>query len=304
VTRLTACLPAGWMMTKVKAKGQTVGETLGKFASRFEKISEMPCLDAQVLLAYFLDRPRSWVLAHPEVQLTENQQTALESLVVRFEQGEPLPYILGNWEFFDLQFDITPDVLIPRPETELLVERGIDWLKQQGRNGQELLILDIGTGSGCIAISLAVNVPGLSITATDLSPDALRVANANAKKMNVSDRITFLESDLFLNPLIPGSFSLVVANPPYIPTKTLCKTNVYDHEPTLALDGGIDGMALIRRILQELPNRLIPSGLLLMEIEASEGSSVLSLARSVFPEARINLHKDLAGHDRLLEVQV
>jgi release factor glutamine methyltransferase len=122
--------------------------------------------------------------------------------------------------------------------------------------------------------------------------------------MDVSACITFLEADLFSNPLIPAYFSLIVANPPYISTKTLHKIPVYRREPTLALDGGSDGLALIRRILAEAPDRLISGGLLLIEIEASEGAAVLSLASDAFPKARINLHKDFAGHDRLLEVGV
>ncbi|HEX7541088.1 MAG TPA: hypothetical protein VF352_03075, partial [Anaerolineales bacterium] len=138
----------------------------------------------------------------------------------------------------------------------------------------------------------------------DISPAALIVARGNAEKMNVSGCITFLEADLFANPLIPDSFSLIVANPPYIPTKTLHKIPVYGREPTLALDGGSDGLALIRRILTEAPDRLISGGLLLMEIEASEGPAVLSLAVDAFPKARIHLHKDLSGHERLLEVKV
>ncbi|MDP2995302.1 MAG: peptide chain release factor N(5)-glutamine methyltransferase [Anaerolineales bacterium] len=290
-------------MVTSKAGGQTVGETLDGLIFRLEKTSDMPGLDAQVLLARLLDRPRSWVLAHPEALLTGNRYAALEALVARLEGGEPLPYIVGHWEFFGLEFEVTPDVLIPRPETELLVERAIAWLRKSEPGSRELRVMDVGTGSGCIAISLAINVPGLSITATDISPAALKVARCNAEKMNVSGCITFLETDLFPNPYIPDSFSLIVANPPYIPTNTLYKTPVYGREPTLALDGGSDGLALIRRLLTEVPDRLFSRGLLLMEIEASEGPAVLSLASDAFPKARIHLHKDLAGHDRLLEVQ-
>jgi release factor glutamine methyltransferase len=291
-------------MVTSKAGGQTVGETLDGLISRLEKTSDTPGLDAQVLLARLLDKPRSWVLAHPEVPLIGNRYAALEALVARLEGGEPLPYILGTWEFFGLEFEVTPDVLIPRPETELLVERAIAWLRTPGRGSRELRVMDVGTGSGCIAISLAVYVPGLSITATDISPASLKMARCNAEKMNVSGCITFLEADLFSNPLIPDRFSLIVANPPYIPAETLHKIPVYGREPTLALDGGSDGLALIRRILTKVPNRLINGGLLLMEIEASEGPVVLSLASDAFPKARIHLHKDLAGRDRLLEVQV
>ncbi|MBE3118229.1 MAG: peptide chain release factor N(5)-glutamine methyltransferase [Candidatus Atribacteria bacterium] len=290
-------------MVTSKAGGQTVGETLDGLISRLEKTSDMPGLDAQVLLARLLDRPRSWVLAHPEAPLTGNRYTALEALVGRLEGGEPLPYIVGHWEFFGLEFEVTPDVLIPRPETELLVERAIAWLRKSEPGSRELRVMDVGTGSGCIAISLAVNVPGLSITATDISAAALKVARCNAEKMNVSGSITFLEADLFPNLLIPDCFSLIVANLPYIPTNTLYKIPVYGREPTLALDGGSDGLVLIRRILTEAPDRLISGGLFLMEIEASEGPAVLSLASGAFPKARIHLHKDLAGQDRLLEIK-
>jgi release factor glutamine methyltransferase len=256
-----------------------------------------------VLLARLLDRPRSWVLAHPEEPLVVNQFTTLEALTIRLEEGELLPYILGSWEFFGLEFEVTPDVLIPRPETELLVEKAIAWLRKLETGGPKIRVMDAGTGSGCIAISLAVNVPRLSITATDISLAALKVARRNAEKMIVSDYITFLEADLFSNPLIPDFFSLIVANLPYIPTKTLREIPVKNYEPILALEGGSDGLALIGRILTEAPNRLDPGGLLLVEIEASEGPAILSLAFDAFPKARIQLHQDLTGHDRLLEIQ-
>ena len=303
MTRLTACLPAGWMMSTIKTGGGTVGETLDRLIFRLEKKSDLPGLDSQVLIACVMGRSRSWVMAHPEATLTENRQAKLEAMVVRFEEGEPLPYILGIQEFFNLEFVVTPDVLIPRPETELLMERAIDWLRKRKPVGEKLSVLDVGTGSGCIATSLAVSITGLSITAIDVSKAALEVALGNAKKKKVSGSITFLESDLFSNSLIPNAFSLVVANPPYIPTRTLYQTTVFGREPTLALDGGTDGLALIRRILKDVPNRLLPGGMLLMEIEATEGPAVLSLASAAFPNARIKLHKDLSGHDRLLEVQ-
>ena len=286
-----------------KFGGNTVGKTLDGLISRVEKISDTPGLDAQVLLARLLDKPRSWVLAHPEEPLIGDQFATLEALVLRLEEGEPLPYILGSWEFFGLEFEVTPDVLIPRPETEFLVETAIAWLRKPKCRDGELRVMDLGTGSGCIAISLAINVPGISIIATDLSSAALKVAHSNAEKMNVSNCITFIESDLFSNPNIPDRFSMIVANPPYLPTKFLHKLPVYNFEPSLALDGGSDGLVPIRCILTEAPDRLIAGGLLLMEIEASGGPAVLSLALEAFPRARIDLHKDLSGHDRLLEVQ-
>jgi release factor glutamine methyltransferase len=281
----------------------TIGETLESLMVRLEKKSDLPGLDVQVLMAHLLDRPRSWVVAHAEMPLQGDQFDALMGLVGRLETGEPLPYILGHWEFYHLEFEVNPDVLIPRPETELLVERAIAWLSKLHPGGMELKGIDVGTGCGCIAISIAFNIPGFHILATDISSGALNVARRNARKLIPTNPITFLEADLFAGLAISDRFSLIAANPPYIPTPTLHQIPVYGREPTLALDGGPDGMKVIRRLLQEAPKRLLPGGLLLMEIEASQGSAVLSMASHVFPKAQIRLHKDLAGHDRLLEVQ-
>jgi release factor glutamine methyltransferase len=292
------------MVTSKCGAETTIGETLSSLISRLEKTSDTPGLDAQVLMARLLDRPRSWVISHPEERLTGTQHVALKAKIDRLEGGEPLPYILEMWEFFGLEFEVTPDVLIPRPETELLVERAIAWLRKSNYESGELRVLDVGTGSGCIAISMAVNVPGIQIIATDISPAALKVARGNAEKMNVSNCITFLEADLFPDHSTSNSFSLVVANPPYIPTKTLQKLPVFCYEPTMALDGGVDGLTFIRRILRKTPNYLLPGGLLLMEIEASEGLEVIALASDAYPNTRIYLHKDLAGYDRLLEIHL
>jgi release factor glutamine methyltransferase len=287
-----------------KAGGEVVGTILDDLNSRLERLSDTPGLDAQVVLARVLEKPRSWVTAHPEAPLTRKRVAALGALVARLEKGEPLPYVLGRWEFFSLEFEVTPDVLIPRPETEMLVERAIAWLKQSRVEGRELRVMDVGTGCGCIAISLAVNVADLRVSATDIFPQALAVARRNAEKLHVSDRVTFLEADLIPNPLLSDSFDLIVANLPYIPTKTLRRLPIYGREPTMALDGGMDGLVLIRKLLSQAPDLLAPGGLLLMEIEASEGPAALSLAYDAFSEAEIHLHKDLAGRDRLLEVQI
>jgi release factor glutamine methyltransferase len=283
---------------------KTVGATLDGLIPRLEKTSDSPGLDAQVVLARVLEKPRSWVVAHPEAPLTRSRSAALEALVARLEKGKPLPYVLGRWDFFGLEFEVTPDVLIPRPETEMLVERALAWLRKGGMGNGESRVLDVGTGSGCIAISLAVNAPQLRVTATDVSIAALKVARRNAEKLHVSDQITFLEADLIPNPLLPDPFSLILANLPYIPTQTLRALPIYDREPTVALDGGMDGLVLIRKLLSQAPDLLAPGGLLLMEIEASEGPVALSLAYDAFSEAEIHLHKDLAGRDRLLEVQI
>jgi release factor glutamine methyltransferase len=278
--------------------GKTVGTVLDDLIFRLEKHSDTPGLDAQGLLARVMDRPRAWVIAHPEASLTRNRAAALETLVARLESRDPLPYVLGRWEFFGLEFEVTPDVLIPRPETELLVERAIVWLQAHPDHRHAA---DVGTGSGCIGIALAANIPDLNVMASDISSAAVKMARRNAVKNGVGQRMEFLCCDLF-SP--EAEFDLIVANLPYIPTKTLHRLPIYGREPTVALDGGADGLELIRRLLTAAPDRLIPGGLLLMEIEASEGSAALSLACDVFAEAEIHLHKDLAGRDRILEVQV
>jgi release factor glutamine methyltransferase len=297
VMNLTDYQPAVWMMMTNKDGWKTVGAALDDVISRLEKNSDTPGLDAQVLLARVMNRPRSWVVAHPEASLTHNRVAMLETLVARLERGDLLPYVLGRWEFFSLDFEVSPDVLIPRPETELLVERAVAWLQL---HPDLCHAADVGTGSGCIGISLAVNVPDLQVMASDISSEALKMAQRNAVKHGVGQRMEFLCCDLFPP---ETEFDLIVANLPYIPTQNLHRLPVYGREPVVALDGGTDGLDLIRRLLNIAPDRLIPGGLLLMEIEASEGPAALSLACDIFAEAEIHLHKDLAGRDRILEVQ-
>ena len=273
-------------------------------------ISDTPALDASVLIAHVTNKPRSWVIAHHELTLTISQQKHLDDSLMRLERGEPLPYILGHWEFFDLQFDITPDTLIPRPETELLVEKSIAWLQMHPAKRS---IVDVGTGSGVIAVSIAVNVPDVKILATDISHKALQVAKRNAKKFGVSDRIKFAECDLLPHPQLRSrrerseevrEIDLLCANLPYIPTTTLHGLPIYNREPTLALDGGEDGLDLFRKLLNLSPHWLAPDGLMLLEIESTLGSEALSLARRAFPKAAISLYQDLAEKDRLLEIDL
>jgi release factor glutamine methyltransferase len=273
--------------------------------TRLAAISDTPDLDASVLIAHVIDKPRTWVMAHPELTLTPTQQNQLNKSLMRLENGEPFPYVLGHWEFFSLDFAVTPDVLIPRPETELLVEKAIVWLQE---SPVRRTIADIGTGSGAIAVSLAINVPDADILATDISAKALQVAKRNAEKLGVSNRIQFVECDLlpnkatFENRHLP--FDLICANLPYIPTETLSHLSVFGREPTVALDGGADGLDLFRRLLNIAPDWLAPNALILLEIEATLGIQVLNLACDMFGQAEIHLHQDLTGRDRLLEIRL
>ena len=283
-----------------------IGNRLSFLRQQLEPFSETPSLDAQVLLAHLLEKPRAWVLAHPEAPLTTDQELSLTQALERLQNGEPLPYVLGEWDFFGLSFQVTPAVLIPRPETELLIEQALKALLARphllSTASQQLCLADIGTGSGCIAISLAYHLPGVQILATDLSYTALQVARLNARRHQVSDRTRFLQADLLEATAPAPTFHLICANLPYIPHAALTNLPVFNREPSLALDGGPDGLKWIDRLLHAARTRLAPGGLLILEIEASQGQSASALARRVFPAASISLLPDLAGHDRLVSL--
>jgi release factor glutamine methyltransferase len=295
---------------KNKLQSANPGEVLEATAARLSPLSDTPELDAEVLIAHVLDKERTWLLAHDDAPFDAQTLATLENSVQRLEDGEPLPYVLGHWEFFGLDFDLTSDVLIPRPETELLVERAIPWLQASNKRRA---IADIGTGSGCIAISIATHIPSAQLLATDISRAALEVARRNALKQHVEQQIEFIECDILPlpNPSFPlgdgqgvRKFDLICANLPYIPTGKLQSLPIYGREPTLALNGGDDGLDLFRRLLALAPDCLTPGGRMLIEIEATRGTTALSIAYDAFEEAEIHLYQDLARQDRLLEIQL
>lgn len=261
--------------------------------------SENPGLEAVLLLAHIMRRPKVWLLAHPEAGLTPAQQEQLSPLLARLVKGEPLPYITGRQEFFGLSFIVSPDVLIPRPETELLVERAMDWLRAHPNSTR---IADLGTGSGCIAVSLAANLPEVRVDAVDRSFAALRIAAQNAAEHGVSRRVRLAQADLLS--AFHGPYDLICANLPYIPTTTLAGLPVARYEPLQALDGGEDGLVFIRRLLEDCRRVTRPGTMLLLEIENRQAASVTALVKLVFPHATVQVHPDLAGHDRLVEVEI
>lgn len=277
-----------------------IGRIISVLKSRLSNLSETPSLDAQVLLAHVSGKNRAWLLAHPEATLPQEQHNMLRVAVSRLEAGEPLPYVLGYWAFYGLDFTINAETLIPRPETELVVDEAIKWLQA---NPSRRRAADIGTGSGCIAITLAYNIPDLQVTATDLSLPALEIAQINAKKHGVADQVDFVQADLLTRFTDHLPFQVICANLPYIPSKTLEGLDVYDREPTLALDGGPDGLDVIRKLLPQVHKNLASSGLLLLEIESSQGEAGVKLIEEFFPEAQIDLLRDFAGHDRLLRIE-
>jgi release factor glutamine methyltransferase len=274
-----------------------LGDYLASISEKIKPFSDTPSMDASVLLAGLLDKPRAWVIAHPEASLVSAERAVLENALKRLEAGEPLPYILGHWEFYGLEFLLNPATLIPRPETELLVEQALEWLKDHPDRRR---IADVGTGSGCIAISLACHLPDLRIIATDISGLALQAALANARRHGVSGPINFIQGNLLDG--VAAQFDLICANLPYIPAETLRSLPIYNREPDLALDGGADGLDLIRELLRMAPQRLAHGGRLLMEIEANQASIVCFLAGEVFAEQGVSVLKDLAGKERLLVV--
>ena len=278
---------------------------LKQVVSQISVVSETPELDARVLLANVLDKSRTWIETHPETPLTRSQLATAKEALTRLEAGEPLPYIIGHWEFYGLDLEITSDALIPRPETELLVERAIRWLEAAP---ERRTIADVGTGSGCIAVAIAKSISDAKILATDISRPALDLAHRNARRHNVVHRIDFVQCDLLPphpDPLPTNlHFDLICANLPYIPTNTLHKLPVFGREPTLALNGGADGLNIVRRLLKISPEWLAPRGMILLEIEASQGVSAVSLAYDAFDDVQIHLHQDLSGHDRLVEILV
>ncbi len=279
---------------------RTVGAALQAAATAIAPVSESPRLEAQVLLGHLLGVERAALLAHPERPLTPDQAAGFEGLVSRRASGVPLPYLTGRRAFYHHDFLVTPDVLIPRPETEHLVEAALAWARRRSPDGSGLTLVDVGTGSGAIALSLAAELPGAVVFATDIGAEALAVARRNADRIGVS-HVRFCRGDLL--DALPGDGrpDLIAANLPYIATDEWERLAVARHEPRLALDGGPDGLRLIRRLLAQTPQWVGPCFCLLVEIGADQGAAVTRLCREAFPGASVRVIKDYAGHDRVVE---
>ncbi len=260
--------------------------------------SPTPHLDARILLARVRGQPYSYLLAHGEETLSAGQWAAYRQMVARARQGEPIPYITGQAPFFDFVLQLNPAVLIPRPETEELVTQ----IVQYGQTFSAPRIVDVGTGSGCIAIALARQLPQAHLEAVDISAPALAVARANARRL-APGRIRFYQGDL-LQPISTAP-DIIAANLPYISERewTRLDDRVKLHEPALALRGGAGGLDLIRRLLQQASDKLRPGGALFLEIGWQQGETAARLARAHFPGAAVQCLPDLAGRDRILCVK-
>jgi len=276
---------------------RTVGEALVRAHQAAAAHSETPALDAQVLVAEILGRSRAWVLAHGEEEIATVEASAIQGALLRCREGEPLPYIIGWWEFFGRRFRVSSATLIPRPETESLVELALETLRGVIR---EKRAADIGTGSGCIAVTLAAEIEAVRVVATDTSGAALRIAKMNAVDHEVEARVFFVRCDLLKG--LEGGYDVVCGNLPYIPTGELVRLPVSRWEPRLALDGGIDGLQFLRRLLTDLPRKLNAGGIALLEIGESQSDLAAALARQSLPGWGIQVQKDLAGRPRVLRI--
>ncbi|WP_018086286.1 peptide chain release factor N(5)-glutamine methyltransferase [Desulfurispora thermophila] len=260
-------------------------------------------LDAEVLLAHVLSCERLHLYRVPEQKLSAGQQAQYDALLQRRAAGEPVAYLTGRREFYGREFIVTPAVLIPRPETELLVELAAQRWRE--RFDHALYIADIGTGSGAIAVSLACLLPRVRVLATDVSPAALAVALENAVRHAVAQRVAFYQGDLLaaLPAEWAGRLGLICANLPYVPEteRGQLPPDVLHYEPHLALFGGPDGLALYRRLLAQAPRFLVPGGRLLLEIAPGQPEI---LARELPPGWRLcGVHLDLAGRERVVELE-
>lgn len=247
--------------------------------------------DAELLLRYATGKDRAFLLTHPDAQLTPEQQAAYEASLARRERHEPIQYITGEQEFYGLALRVTPDVLIPRPGTEHLVEATVARMAKDA----PVRIADVGTGSGAIAVALAYKLPRAEVTALDIFQPALAIARENAERHSVADRIRFLESDL-LEAVAKAKFDLIVSNPPYVPEGEALEPQVRDYEPRLALFAGPTGLETYRRLIPQAWELLEPGGWLLMEIGHGQHHDLAQLLRSW---SEVDFIDDLQGIPRV-----
>lgn len=254
---------------------------------------EDAAIEAEVLLKHSLNLSRVELYLQYTRELSSQEETRLQSLMARRLAGEPAAYITGHREFYGLDFYVDKRVLIPRPESELLVEEAV----KSAQNGASSFA-DIGTGSGAIAVSLAVNLPSVRVYATDISQEALEVGRINCRKHGVASRVTFLQGDL-LEP-VPERVDIIIANLPYVRQAELTTVNTYSHEPQLALDGGQDGLDKYRRLFSQISQKLNPGGSLMVEIGQGQQVEVVRLLQDYVAAGKTAVKPDLSGMPRVV----
>ena len=255
-------------------------------------------LESELLLRHTLNINRVQLYQDLDHELSPEQEPTFWNLIKRRLSHEPTAYIIGHREFYGLDFYVNPHVLIPRPESELLVEMALSL----AQNHRVTTIADIGTGCGAIAINLALHSSQTKIYATDISASALKVALINCKKHGVVNRICLLQGDM-LDPL-PEPVDLIVANLPYVKKAELLRTSQAESEPLLALNGGPDGLQKIHRLCRQVENKLHPTGYLFLEIGQGQGRAITTLLHSLFPYAKIEVVPDLGGTERVVSLHL
>jgi release factor glutamine methyltransferase len=280
----------------------TVGGTLREGVQKLEHaaVPSAP-LAAELLLMHVLRRDRTFLYAHPEEQITTAQVEAFFALIEKRAAGTPTQYLTGKQEFWGLEFEVSPDVLIPRPETEHLIEVALARMGESRRNNP-LRIADVGTGSGCIAVALAKEFPNANIFATDISSAALKIAQGNATRNNFANRITFTECNLLEGIPQQPPLNIIVSNPPYVARKDAASLpiDVREHEPELALFAGDDGMSIYPLLIAQAATHLAERGLLVLELGAGLFENVGDLLEARSGWTRVSATQDLAGIVRVI----
>jgi len=274
-------------------------DTLKEGISRLNGASVLSgALAAELLLLHTLGRDRTWLYSHPEDAIPPTDGEKYFALIARRAAGEPTQYILGKQEFWGLEFEVTPAVLIPRPETEHIIEVALERIGAH-RNDQ-LHIADVGTGSGCIAIALAKEFPNAQILATDISSAALDVAKRNAARHKVADRLRFIETDLIATG--SASFDLIVSNPPYVALEdaSTLQREIREHEPEIALFGGPTGVEIYARLIKQAESHLVPGGALILELGYGTDERVREMLDASRAWTNVIITNDLAGIPRVL----
>lgn len=266
------------------------------------QVSEEAELDAELLLRHCINLDRAGIYRRLHEELSEEQEDCYRKLVGRRIVHEPTAYILGHKEFFGLEFEVTPAAILPRPETEVLVEMAIDFLRRLTAP-RRVTAVDVGTGCGTIAVALARSLPKAEIIAVDVSGAALALARRNAERLGAGGRIRLIHGDMLS--ALRASFDAIVANLPYVRTEDweVLPREIREHEPRAGLDGGPDGLYCIDRLLRDAPRHLAPGGALFAEIGDDQGEAARGIARDAFPAARIDVRPDLAGLDRVLVIE-
>jgi release factor glutamine methyltransferase len=287
-------------------RAHTYGEALAAAVKWLRQAGTLdtPELDAEVLLAHVTGEPRASLLAFPERLLTPEQAESYAQLVKLRYAHQPVAYLTGHREFMGLDLLVDRRVLIPRPETELLVEAALEQIARRLGAGEIPVVADIGTGSGAIALSVVTHEPRLPyLYATDISADALAVAEGNARRLGVAGRVTFLQSDLLTD--LPSSIDILLANLPYVAPKDapILPADVARYEPGLALYGEGDGLGHLRRLFQQAPAHLAHGATLVLELGYDQREAVETLASETFPDCILQSGRDYAGWDRYLIVQ-